>query len=54
MEKLIFKDELNDEVVTFYSDAEQSFVDGIPEVEWYAVKNVLINFGYKVIETTDN
>lgn len=51
--KLIYYDPLNEESYLFLSDAKQSTVDCIPEVEWYAIKNVLIDFGYTVIEIKD-
>lgn len=54
LNKLIYYDPLNEESYLFLSDAKQSTVDSIPEVEWYGVKNVLINFGYTVIEIKDN
>ncbi len=54
LKKLIYYDPLNEEAFYFLSDAKQSTIDCIPEVEWYAIKNVLINFGYTVIEVKDN
>jgi hypothetical protein len=50
MNKLVFKDELNDCTVEFITDASQSTIESLPEVEWHAVKSVLTNFGYTVIE----
>ena len=43
-----------DESTTFLSDAPQSTIDSIPEVDWVDVKKVLINFGYSVIEITNS
>ena len=54
LNKLIYYDPLNDESILFLSDAKQNTVDAIPEVEWCGVKNVLINFGYTVIEVKDH
>ena len=54
LNKLIYYDPLNEESFLFLSDAKQSTVDNIPEVEWYAVKNVLINFGYTIIEIKED
>lgn len=54
LEKKIFYDELNEEAIYFLSDVKESTLKSIPEVEWYAVKNVLTNFGYTVIEIKDN
>lgn len=45
-----FHDVYEDIVYKFYSDAMQSTIDSIPEVDWIVVKQVLRNFGYTVIE----
>jgi hypothetical protein len=52
MNELIYNDIINDEVIKFHSDAEQSEVDSLEWIgEWYHVKKVLVEkLGYKVIE----
>lgn len=36
------------------SDAPQDLFYRLPEIEWYAIKKVLENFGYTVIEKNKN
>lgn len=40
-------------VTNFLTDATKETVKAVPEVEWYAIKNVLQNFGYTVIEINE-
>lgn len=49
LERLVNVDAFG-KVTHFLTDATKEFVKGVPEVEWYAIKNVLQNFGYTVIE----
>lgn len=53
LKKLVFIDDLNDLTVYFLTDAKQSTINALPEIEWYAVKQVLINFGYTIIEINE-
>lgn len=50
LEKRNYYDNLNDMSYEFLTDASESTINAIPEVEWNALKNVLKNFGYTVIE----
>jgi hypothetical protein len=54
LEERYFKSVDPDESRDFLSDAPQSTIDSLPEVDWVDVKKVLINFGYSVIEINDS
>ena len=46
-----YDDEINEEVISFYSDAPQKTIDALAfNGEWYVVKQILLDWGYKVIE----
>lgn len=53
LSRLTYYDELNEQTYSFLTDAEYTTVISTPEVEWYAVKQVLINLGYTVIEINE-
>lgn len=47
-------DEINEVTIRFRTDAPQSLVDGLAfNGEWYVVKQILLNFGYIVIENAN-
>jgi len=46
-----FNDTINERKVIFHSDAPQATIDALEfNGEWYIVKEILLNWGYKVIE----
>lgn len=52
--KKFFKD-VYDETYYFYSDASQETINALDfNGEWYIVKEILINWGYKIIEISLN
>ena len=49
-----FNDSINEKKIRFYSDAPQSIIDALEfNGEWYVVKEILLDWGYKVVEYTD-
>jgi hypothetical protein len=51
LETRIYNDCFNDVVVTFKSNAPQSFVTGLEfSGPWCVVKEILIDWGYDVVE----
>ena len=50
-----YYDCINEVVVNFYSDAPQSTIDALEfNGEWYVVREILKDWGYKVIENSCN
>jgi hypothetical protein len=48
-----FNDSINERKVTFWSDAPQATIDALEfNGEWYVVKEILLDWGYIVIENT--
>ena len=46
-----FNDSINQRKVIFHSDAPQATIDALEfNGEWYVVKEILLDWGYKVIE----
>lgn len=53
-EKRTYYDEINDTIVSFYSNAQQGTIDALSFVgEWCDVKKILLEFGYRVIENSN-
>ena len=53
LNRLVYVD-VEGNVFKFLTDATKKTVNAIPEIEWYAIKQVLINFGYIVIDVNEN
>lgn len=49
-----FYDLIEETTTIFHSDVEDHVLETIPEIEWYAVKGLLLSWGYKAIETDLN
>jgi len=50
-----YKDEINDINIYFHSDASQKLIDALSfSSEWYVVREILLNCGYKVVEINKN
>jgi hypothetical protein len=50
-----YHDTINEVVINFHSDAPQSTIDALEfNGEWYVVREILKDWGYKVIETSKN
>ena len=46
-----YNDCINEKKVIFHSDAPQSTIDALAfNGEWYVVREILLDWGYKVIE----
>lgn len=54
LEVCTYVDPTDDVEYECFSDAPQDLFYRLPEIEWYAVKHVLQNFGYSVIEKNTN
>jgi len=46
-----FNDSMDNEKIIFYSDVPQSTIDALEfNAEWHIVKELLLSYGYKIIE----
>ncbi len=45
--------DIDGKVTDFLTDATKSTINALPEIEWYAIKNVLLNLGYTIIEINE-
>ena len=51
LESRIYIDEINEVTIEFKSDASQSLINSLSfNGEWYVVREILLNWGYKIIE----
>lgn len=46
-----YSDWINEDIIEFHSDASQELIDSLNfNGEWYVVREILLNCGYKIIE----
>jgi len=51
VEARTYHDTINEVTVEFHSDAPQKLITGLEfNGEWYVVREILLDFGYKVLE----